>query len=187
MFCVCRWPLSWFWHGTVHNLLDLYPSPNMNNWITSYSQIGSYSPGDKAHILSVVCGSELIVWMQYTEPSMCTYCTCMLFVDFYFTGESLFSSFFPLESSPFFFLFARSWASRGSRGSSGRWGPLVGLRGLMVPGRRGRTIGDGARTGVALLSTVLVVSGVTWGEKRWGGVEARGSVLKQKKLFHTAD
>lgn len=67
--------------------------------------------------LSCVVRSELIVWMQYTEPSVCTYCTCILL--FYFTGESLFSSFFPLESSPFFlFLFARSW---GSLGSSGMW------------------------------------------------------------------
>ncbi|KAA8584181.1 hypothetical protein FQN60_007966 [Etheostoma spectabile] len=47
----------------------------------------------------------------------------------------------------------RSW-SRGSLDSRGMRGPLVGLRGLMVPGRRGRTIGDGARTGVASLLTV---------------------------------
>lgn len=78
----------------------------------------------------------------------------------YFTGESLFRSFFPLESSPFFFLFAIS-SSRGSRGSRGRRGPLAGLMGLMVPGRRGRAMGDGARTGAATLSTVSVVSVAT--------------------------
>lgn len=111
----------------------------------------------------------------------------------YFTGESLFSSFFPLESSPFFFLFARSWESRASRVSSGMRGPLEGLRGLMVPGRRGRTIGDGARTGATLsLSTVSVVSVVAWGERRWGrcggmGVGVGGSALQKKQPVHTAD
>lgn len=101
--------------------------------------------------------------------------------SFYFTGESLFSSFFPLESSPFFFLLARSW---GSRESSGVWGTLIGLRGLMVPGRRGRTIGDGARTGVESLSAVSVVSVGTWGERRWGAVEAWGIVLQKKQDRH---
>lgn len=109
------------------------------------------------------------------------YAFLLLLFCFYFTGESLFSSFFPLESSPFFFLFARSW---GSRGSSGVWGTLVGLRGLMVPGRRGRTIGDGARTGVASLPAVSVVSVGTWGERWWGGVEAWGSILQKKQHCH---
>lgn len=105
-----------------------------------------------------------------------------LSVFFYFTGESFFRSFFPLESSPFFFLFARSWESRGS---TGMWGPLVGLRGLMVPGRRGRTIGDGARTGVVSLLTASVVSVVACEEKWWGGMEVWGSILQMNQLFHT--
>lgn len=88
-----------------------------------------------------------------------------------FTGDSLFSNFFPLESIPFFFLFARSW---GSLRSSGTWWPLEGLIGLIVPGRRGRTIGDGARTGVVMLLAVSVFSAVTWGDKWWGGLEAGG-------------
>lgn len=115
------------------------------------------------------------------------------FFFFYFTGESLFRSFLPLESSPFFFLFARSW-SRGSRGSMGMWGHLVGLRGLMVPGRRGRTIGDGARTGGASLSSALVVSVgsvVTWGRKRLGEEWRHGAGhykrKKKKKHFFAAD
>ena len=126
--------------------------------------------------------SELIVRVLYTQPSMYAYCTFML-LCFYFTGESLFRSFFPLESSPFFFLFARSL---GSLGSSGTWEPLVGLRGLMVPGRSGRTIGDGARTGVVMLLAVSVVSVVTWGDMWWGGMEARSSVLQMKQLFLTS-
>lgn len=44
----------------------------------------------------------------------------------------------------------------------------------MVPGRRGRTIGDGARTGVVSLLTASVVSVVACEEKWWGGMEARG-------------
>ncbi len=162
----------------------------MNNCITGYIQIGSRSPGDKAHILSDMCCWIRVDCMDAiyrAQQVHVLYMYAFLFFFFYFTGESLFSSFFPLESSPFFFLFARSWESRGSLGSSGRRGPLVGLRGLMVPGRRGRTIGDGARTGVASLSTVSVVSVVTWGEKRWGGVEAWGSELQKKQHFHAAD
>lgn len=58
----------------------------------------------------------------------------------------------------------------------------------MVPGRRGRTMGDGARTGMASLSAVSVVSVVTWGERRWGGsVEAWGSVLQQNQDSYTED
>lgn len=87
---------------------------------------------------------------MWTQPSRCR--------NIYLTGDSLFSSFFPFDRRPFFFLFARSWESRGS---SGMWGLLVGLRGLMVPGRRGRTIGDGTRAGVASWSTASVVSVVT--------------------------
>jgi len=122
--------------------------------------------------------------MQYSEPVHILYMYAF-FPPFYFTGESLFRSFFPLESNPFFFLFARS-RSRGSRESSGMWGLLMGLRGLMVPGRRGRTMGDGARTGVASLSTASAVSVVTWGEKRWGGVGAWGSALQMKQHSHAA-
>lgn len=66
----------------------------------------------------------------------------------YLTGESLLSSFFPLESSPFFFLLSRR-----------SLGPLVGLMGRMVPGgHTGRTMGDAARTGGVVLSVVSVVT-----------------------------
>lgn len=55
----------------------------------------------------------------------------------------------------------------------------------MVPGRRGRTIGDGARTGVVSLLTASVVSVVACEEKWWGGMEAWGSILQMNQLFHT--
>lgn len=80
----------------------------------------------------------------------------------YLTGDSLFSSFLPFDRRLFFFLFARScepW------GSSGIWGTLDGLRGLIVPGRRGRVIGEGARTGTSVPSTLSLVSVDTCREK----------------------
>lgn len=149
-----------------------------HHWTYMFILWGSASPGGRSHLLSV--RSEPTAWMLYTEPR--TYCTFML-LWFHFTGDSLFSSFFPLERSPFFFLFAKSW---GSLGSSGRLAPLVGLRGLMVPGRRGRTIGDGARTGVGMLLAVSVVSEVTWGDKWWGGVGAGGHLWQFKQHFHSS-
>lgn len=84
------------------------------------------------------------------------------------TGDSLFSSFLPLDSRLFFFLLARSWEPWGSRGM---WGALEGLRGLMVPGRRGRVIGDGARTLTSVSSTLSLVSVVTYRERRWSDPE----------------
>lgn len=78
------------------------------------------------------------------------------------TGDSLFSSFLPFDRRLFFFLLARSWEPWGSRGM---WGALEGLRGLMVPGRRGRVIGDGARTLTSVSSTLSLVSVVTCREK----------------------
>lgn len=80
------------------------------------------------------------------------------------TGDSLFSSFLPLDRRLFFFLLASSWEPWGSRGM---WGALEGLRGLMVPGRRGRVIGDGARTLASGSSTLSLVSVVTCREKWW--------------------
>lgn len=81
----------------------------------------------------------------------CTVCDVQYWAQLgtvYLTGESFLSSFFPLESSPFFFLLSRR-----------SLGPLEGLMGRMVPGgHTGRTMGDAARTGGAVLSVVSVVT-----------------------------
>ena len=179
--CLQATSLSWFWHCTVHNLV-WFVSITKHEWFLPLVifRIGSHRPGrQSSHPL---CPSR-VDCMDAIYRARQVHVLYMLFFSFlffffvlcYFTGESLFSSFFPLESSPFFFLFARSWESRGSRVSSGMRGPLEGLRGLMVPGRRGRTIGDGARTGATLsLSTVAVVSVAAWGERRWGEVWRHG-------------
>lgn len=63
--------VSWFWHCTIHHLVDLYPSPYMNNCVTDYIKIGSHP---LRHVLldrSWLCGCNI--------HSLCTYCTCMLF------------------------------------------------------------------------------------------------------------
>lgn len=73
----------------------------------------------------------------------------------YLTGDSRFNSFLPFDRRPFFFLLARScepWGSSGIRGT------LDGLRGLMVPGRRGRLIGEGARVGTSVPSSLSLLS-----------------------------
>lgn len=124
---------------------------------TSVAGFHEHFFGDTAHFLShvIVVSAD---WMDAVTLRVCIFS--------YLTGESLFSSFFPFDRRPFFFLFARSWESRGS---NRMWGALVGLRGLMVPGRRGRTIGDGARSGATSLSTLSVVSAETWRGKWLGG------------------
>lgn len=61
----------------------------------------------------------------------------------YFYFENFWSSFFPLESRPFFFLDARSR------------GPLAGLSGLTGPtGSKGRTVGEAGLPGAGA-GTVL--------------------------------
>lgn len=134
-------------------------------WITEeldHIQSGSSSPGE-----------NIRKWSGYA-----------VHVGFYLAGDSRLSSFLPLERSPFFFLLAKSWALPVSRGRLGIL--LVGLSGLMVPGSSGRTIGDGARTGVTSLSTR--VSGVIWGERWWGrkqGSVGRWNVVSLGKQVDT--
>lgn len=98
----------------------------------------------------------------------------------YLTGDSLFSSFLPFDRRLFFFLWARScepW------GSSGIWGTLDGLRGLIVPGRRGRVIGEGARMGTSVPSTLSLVAVDTCREKWWSVVER---IKRDNKGFPTS-
>lgn len=98
----------------------------------------------------------------------------------YLTGDSLFSSFLPFDRRLFFFLFARScepWVSRGI------WGILEGLRGLIVPGRRGRVIGEGARMGMSVSSSLSLVSVVTCRERWWSMVER---IKRNNKGFLTS-
>lgn len=79
-FCVCKWPRSWFWHCTVHDRFVAICHLFLYIYIYISLHWNRLKETQLTSSLSCVVRSELIVWMQYTEPSMSTYCTLIFFL-----------------------------------------------------------------------------------------------------------